>query len=185
VTNLRMVPPVRRELLPGIFISGSSAAGLSAARATGATAIEYPKPVDQCDVNAGQGELERGMRIGIITREDEGEAWTIARGRFPEDRRGQLTHQLAMKTSDSVWHRQLSAKGCEATTERNPYWLVPFENYKTFCPYLIGSHERVSRELTRYIGLGYRTFILDIPVSEEDLHHCNIAFELAGAPVSA
>jgi alkanesulfonate monooxygenase len=185
VTNLRMTPPLPNEFLPGIFISGSSAAGLNAARAIGATAIEYPKPADQYDGNSGKGELESGIRMGIITREDEDEAWAVARERFPEDRKGQLTHQLAMKTSDSVWHQQLSATGQEATTQTSPYWLVPFENYKTFCPYLVGSYERVARELTRYIDLGYRTFILDIPVNEEDLHHCNIVFELARKPVFA
>jgi alkanesulfonate monooxygenase len=185
VTNLRMTPPVPGEILPGVFISGSSAAGLSAARAIGATAIEYPKPADQCDENSGKGELERGIRIGIITREDEREAWAIAHERFPEDRKGQLTHQLAMKTSDSVWHRQLSATEREAATPINPYWLVPFENYKTFCPYLVGSYERVAQELLRYIALGYRTFIMDIPVAEEDLYHCNIAFGLARETVSA
>src|SRR6266568_2707506 len=46
-----------------------------------------------------------GIRIGIIAREDAGEAWAVARARFPEDRKGQLTHQLAMKVSDSEWHK--------------------------------------------------------------------------------
>ena len=36
------------------------------------------------------------------------EAWDVARARFPEDRKGQLTRQLATKVSDSVWHKQLS-----------------------------------------------------------------------------
>ena len=30
---------------------------------------------------------------------------------------------------------------------RSPYWLGPFHNYKTFCPYLVGSYERVADEL--------------------------------------
>lgn len=176
VGNLRMTPPLPRELLPGIFISGSSAAGLSAARAIGATAIEYPKPADQYE-RARESELEFGIRVGIIARGDDDEAWAAARERFPEDRKGQLTHQLAMKTSDSVWHKQLSATH-EATPGVSPYWLVPFENYKTFCPYLVGSYERVARELRRYCDRGYRTFITDIPVDEEDLRHCHIVFEL-------
>jgi alkanesulfonate monooxygenase len=177
VENLRLSPPLPPDLFPGIFISGSSEAGLSAARAVGATAIKYPKPVAECrDEPAGDG-LPSGIRVGVISREDESEAWTIARRRFPEDRRGQLAHQLAMKVSDSEWHRQLSEMGRE--NGEGPYWLVPFQNYKTMCPYLVGSHDRVARELRAYASLGYRTFILDVPQGPDDLHHIGAAFRRA------
>jgi len=84
-----------------------------------------------------------------------------------------------MKTSDSSWHRQLAALGQEPSRERNPYWLHPFENYHTFCPYLVGSYEQVAAELGRYLGLGHRTFILDIPADEHELRHTFQAFEKA------
>ena len=121
--------------------------------------------------------MSQGIRVGIIAREDEGTAWRVAHARFPEDRKGQLTHQLAMKKSDSSWHKQLSEIG-EETDEGNPiYWLGPFKNYKTFCPYLVGNYERVAHELARYIAAGFRTFILDIPPDEEELYHTNIVFQ--------
>jgi alkanesulfonate monooxygenase len=82
-----------------------------------------------------------------------------------------------MKISDSAWHRQLSQLG--DTTTGNPYWLVPFQNYKTFCPYLVGSYDQVALELAAYIRCGMRTFILDIPRQEEDLVHINAAFRRA------
>jgi alkanesulfonate monooxygenase len=85
--------------------------------------------------------------------------------------------QLANKVSDSVWHKQLSQ--LDQTTENNPYWLVPFNNYKTMCPYLVGSYDRVAKELARYIAVGYKTFILDIPPNEEELHHSSIVFRRA------
>src|SRR5438128_420558 len=44
VSNLKLMPPLLDSLLPGVFVSGSSEAGLEAARALGATAIKYPKP---------------------------------------------------------------------------------------------------------------------------------------------
>ena len=56
---------------------------------------------------------------------------------------------------------------------------MPFENYKTFCPYLVGSYEAVGEELARYIKLGYEAFILDIPTKEDELRHSAIAFEHA------
>ena len=66
-----------------------------------------------------------------------------------------------------------------AETKDSPYWLTPFKNYKTFCPYLVGSYDRVAEELARYIAVGYDTFILDIPPNEEELHHIGVVFGLA------
>jgi len=68
--------------------------------------------------------------------------------------------------------------------EQNPYWLVPFENYKTFCPYLVGSYERVADEVARYVAAGYRTFILDVPASPEELEHIRVVFERATSRVA-
>jgi alkanesulfonate monooxygenase len=185
VTNLKMTPPLPAELQPGVFVSGSSSAGMAAAKQLGATAVQYPKPASEYEPGSAAGDLEAGIRVGIIAREDSADAWRIARARFPEDRKGQITHQLAMKTSDSQWHKQLSELGKEDAGEENPYWLVPFENYKTFCPYLVGSYERVADELARYMNVGYKTFILDVPASPEELEHIRMAFEHAGARVAS
>jgi len=96
-----------------------------------------------------------------------------------------------MKISDSVWRKQLSEIGAEIGAElgtepdeqtadaRNPYWLAPFQNYKTNCPYLVGSYERVAQELASYIAVGYRTLILDIPPNQEELAHINMVLTRA------
>jgi len=152
VKNLKLTPSLPSHLFPGIFVSGSSDAGLAAAKAIGATAVKYPKaPGEEVAPDEGVG---AGVRVGIIAREDGDEAWKTARERFPEDRKGQLTHQLAMKVSDSAWHKQLSELAAATASAESPYWLVPFQNYKTMCPYLVGSYERVGEELARYLGLG-------------------------------
>jgi alkanesulfonate monooxygenase len=177
VQNLKLTPPLPGDLFPGIFVSGSSDAGLAAAKALGATAVKYPKAPGE-EVAPDEG-VDAGVRVGIIARSDGEEAWRIARERFPEDRRGQLTRQLATKVSDSVWHGQLSELADVTASGDSPYWLVPFQNYKTMCPYLVGSYERVGDELSRYIAVGYRSFILDIPPTEEELHHANQAFRRA------
>jgi alkanesulfonate monooxygenase len=183
VTNVKMTPPLAAALLPEVFVSGSSAAGLAAAVALGATAVQYPKPAaEYADTTVSTAEA--GVRIGLIARENGDEAWSVARDRFPEDRRGQVVHQLAMRVSDSFWHQQLSELGkADADPEQSPYWLVPFENYKTFCPYLVGSYDRVADEVARYIGIGYRTFILDVPASPEELAHIRVVFERATSRV--
>lgn len=176
IENLKLAPVCPAELMPGIFMSGSSEAGLAAARELGATAIEYPKPVQDYSGHSN-GEFESGIRIGIISRERSDAAWEAAHARFPEDRKGQLTHQLAMKVSDSAWHKQLS--GLAAHKDETPYWLVPFENYKTMCPYLVGSYREVGSELAGYISHGYRTFITDVPQAPEELDHIGHAFHNA------
>ena len=184
VANLKMAPPLRADLLPGVFVSGSSDAGIAAARQLGALAVQYPKPVAEYEAGPPTDVSALGIRIGIVAREDGAEAWAAARARFPEDRKGQLTHQLAMKVSDSEWHKQLSRLGQQEPGEENPYWMVPFENYKTFCPYLVGSYDRVAEEVARYIGVGYRTFILDIPASPEELRHIGVVYERAAERVA-
>lgn len=174
VDKLRMTPPLAPDLMPGVLVSGSSEAGLNSAQALGAIAIKYPQPA-QCEPACDQA-TGFGIRVGIVAREQDEEAWQVAHARFPEDRKGQLTHQLAMKTSDSAWHQQLSRMASETRNGGSPYWLHPFENYKTFCPYLVGSYERVAAELAKYIELGYLTFILDIPPTKDELTHINKVF---------
>jgi len=176
VEKLKLVPPLAAELFPGIFISASSEAGHAAARALGATAVKYPKPPAE-EEPLPDGGITFGVRVGIVARPTDDEAWRVAHARFPEDRRGQLTHQVAMRTSDSVWHKQLSELA--ATTQPETYWLGPFQNYKTFCPYLVGSYDRVGEVLARYLTLGYSRFILDVPYDPDDLQHASLSFRQA------
>lgn len=192
VEGLRLAPPLPEELRGDVFVSGSSEAGMGAAKRLDALAVKYPRPAEEETEDAGafrddrDDGVRKGVRVGVIARDDEAEAWRVAHERFPGDRRGQLTHQLAMKVSDSVWHEQLS-KSAETAREEgtSPYWLFPFENYKTMCPYLVGSYRRVGEELGRYAALGAGTFILDVPPDDEELHHTRAAFEAAGTQVSS
>jgi alkanesulfonate monooxygenase len=164
-----------KDLLPGVLMSGSSDAGLSAARRTGAIAVQYPEPPGTPRANAGD-HGPSGVRIGIIARPREEQAWNVAMERFPPDRKGQLTRQLATKVSDSSWHHRLSEIGEQTAETRETYWLHPFNSYQTNCPYLVGSYRSVADELGRYIALGYRSFILDIPFSAEEFEHIGAVF---------
>jgi alkanesulfonate monooxygenase len=185
IENLKMTPPLAPELFPGILMSGSSDAGLAAARSVGATAVQYPKPAADYQANASSNGDKTGIRVGIIARADSADAWTVAHERFPGDRRGQLAHQLAMRVSDSVWHKQLSQMIEETGGMHGVYWMWPFQNYQTFCPYLVGSYEEVSEEVSRYICGGFRSFILDIPPSREELSHIHVVFEHAARGVTS
>jgi alkanesulfonate monooxygenase len=161
------------------MISGSSPAGLAAARTIGATAIQYPEPTDAMEAGQRPEGIDTGIRVGIIARDTAEAAWDVAHRRFPEDRKGQVAHQLATKVSDSHWHHRLSELDKQPGSEESPYWLGPFQNYKTFCPYLVGSYGRVADELARYLELGFRAFVLDIPPSKEELDHIGVVFQRA------
>jgi alkanesulfonate monooxygenase len=178
VRNLKLTPSVPKELFPGILISGSSDAGMRAAQEIEATAIKYPKaPTEEGGVT-NNSPVECGIRVGIVARASGDEAWRVALERFPEDRKGQITHKLAMKVSDSSWHKQLSEANAEQRigSKRSPYWLGPFQNYKTFCPYLVGSYERTGEEISNYYAKGYQTIIIDIPPNREELEHTSRTF---------
>lgn len=200
VRQLALEPPLPPELMPEVLVSGSSPAGLRTAAELGATPVRYPRPPGE------ESDLRGGVRVGIVARPSAEEAWSVARDRFPGDRKGQLLHRLAMQISDSHWHRQLASREHAAPApyaaatpdapatpgtagqqaeEPNPYWLWPFQNYKTFCPYLVGSYERVGRELAAYVKQGADLFILDIPPTREELEHVRQAFALAAAELAA
>jgi alkanesulfonate monooxygenase len=169
VTNLSLVPALDPALMPRILLSGSSPEGLAAAKTLGALPVCYPEPASHM-ASEQDDDHAFGIRVGIIGREEESDAWRVARERFPEDRRGQAIHQLAMKVSDSAWHRQLSAIAPELSPD-SVYWMVPFQNYKTFCPYLVGTYEQVGEELGRYFASGCRTVILDVPPNDTEMLH--------------
>ena len=179
IDNLKMTPPLAPELFPGILMSGSSDAGLAAARSVGATAVQYPKPAADYRTITSPNSHKTGIRVGIIARANSAEAWSVANERFPGDRRGQLAHQLAMRVSDSVWHKQLSQMIEETSGAQGVYWMWPFQNYQTFCPYLVGSYDEVAEEISRYMRGGFYSFILDIPPSREELNHIQVVFEHA------
>jgi alkanesulfonate monooxygenase len=177
VTGLNLQPRMPRDLFPDILVSGSSEAGRAAARAMGAIAVKYPEPPEQCQ--PAETDMKCGVRIGIVARKTEDQAWSVADERFPADRKGQLTRQLATKVSDSAWHHRLAEISENLNGSRSTYWLHPFENYQTNCPYLVGSYDAVSRELARYISAGHGTYILDIPPAEEEFEHIRAVFGMA------
>jgi len=179
VRNLKMTPALAPELFPGIMMSGSSPAGAAAAAEVEAIAVKYPQRAGDESQMSQESQEPSGIRVGIIARETTEEAWQVAHERFPTDRKGQVLHRMAMNISDSHWHRQLSEMSAESAAADDPYWLGPFERYRTFCPYLVGSYERVAQELSRYMDIGHDNFILDIPASENELLHINVVFQEA------
>ena len=171
VKTLRLTPALPAHLRPTFLMSGSSPAGRAAVAATGAVGVEYPEP--PTTIIAGEApDYPRGIRIGILSRDTREQALQVAKERFPPNRRGQIERQMATKKSDSLWHQQLS----QVTEGQEAYSLEPFQFGYTSCPYLIGDHGTVAAALAHYLRIGYKTFILDIPRSLEDVIMAATAF---------
>lgn len=175
VNKIKMRPSVPEDMIPFELISGTSEAGIATAIKLGATKVKYAKPLSEYKDAKPNGDFNLGVRFGIIARETSNEAWELANSRFPDDIKGKMAHTLASKISDSKWHEQLTK--LEVPKEKSVYWLKPFHTYKTFCPYLVGSHEEVAKELAGYVILGHTIIILDIMPEEEDYFHCRQVFE--------
>lgn len=180
IKNLKLKPVLPDHLQPKYYLSGSSEMARKTAAKLGAKLIEYPEPTADY-VNSGRtnGNGVKGIRVGILARHTSDKAWSDARIRFPKIRSGELSHQMAKKTSDSEWHKTLSGQNGYDSSEKSVYWLGPFKHYHTFCPYLVGNYEEVARELSGYLEIGCKTCILDIPVSEIDLQSTLQVFEQA------
>lgn len=177
IKNMQLQPALPQHLQPEYYLSGSSDMARKTASRLGARLIQYPAP-NADYTKAGSG-IRNGIRVGVLARETHHQAWTDARIRFPKTRTGELFHQMAKKTSDSEWHKTLSGQEEYPGREEPVYWLGPFRQYNTFCPYLVGDYEEVARELSGYLQTGCTTCILDIPVSEIDLESTREVFEKA------
>ena len=176
ISNVRMRPQIPAEMIPVELISGTSEAGLAAANALGAIKVKYAKPLSEYEGVKPDENFNLGVRFGIVARDTSEEAWEIANARFPDDMKGKMAHTMATKASDSSWHKELS--NLEKKEEQDVYWLKPFHTYKTFCPYLVGSHQEVANELAGYVRLGHTSIILDIMNEQDDFTNCRKVFEL-------
>jgi alkanesulfonate monooxygenase len=176
--RMKLAAPPPAELKPRLFVSGSSAASLDFARLVGAISLHYPTFAEEDEPEAAS-DLRSGVRLGIVTRLDGEAAWRVARARFPDDRRGQVRHMLAMSVSDSVWHKRLSTLGERAEAAPNPFWLGPFQNDQDYAPYLVGDYDTVAKALALLIRAGRRWFIVDAPPDADEAQHVCAAFARA------
>jgi alkanesulfonate monooxygenase len=177
VKNLQLLPKTQPELWPKFLISGSSQAGVNAARKIGARAIRYLRPAGEYGLDSFDKGLMHGTRLGIVTRETHEAAWEVAHRRYPEDAYGAGIRRVAASVSDSVWVKELSLD--IRVPAGHPYWLGPYKNYQTACPFLVGSSKEVIAELAEYIRLGITTFLIEQPEDREDSARITEVFEAA------
>jgi alkanesulfonate monooxygenase len=172
------VRPLRADLMPRIFLAGSSTAAQKAERALGAVRLSYPREISEYDAE-NVSMLGTGMRIGIIARETSGAAWKIAHRLFPPDSNGEDAHDIARTVTESQWFHRLAHDADRPLDPGSTYWLHPFRSFQEYCPFLVGSYEEVADPLARYLRLGVTTIIVGVPHDDDDLHHVQVAVRRA------
>ncbi|NTG39379.1 LLM class flavin-dependent oxidoreductase [Agrobacterium rhizogenes] len=158
-------------------ISGSSAAGLEAAKQLGARAIQYLRPFEEYNGEILRKDLQYGTRIGIIARSSSEDAWAAATKLYPANSIGEEVRRYFTRVSDSIWVKKLGKE--ISLPPGHPYWLGPYKTNQAACPFLVGKREDVARELAGYMKLGLRTFLVEQVESEIDAEEIRIVFDLA------
>lgn len=164
------------EMLPRTFVAGSSPAGQRMVAAVGDVSITHPEPVEQfADTFLGQGRKGQqvGIRVGLVARPTDDEAWSAARTLYSEDRSARLKTAMRKK-SESEWIRRLADLATEDGTYDEVYWTGAFRADKGNMPVLVGSYHKVADYLERYLALGVSTVILGGGFGEEDFEHAAI-----------
>jgi alkanesulfonate monooxygenase len=120
------------------------------------------------------------VRLGIIARETDAEAWDAAFARFPEQHSGVTFDQrLQAAWADDPSQTSLLTAAAEEEHRDRDVWLAPFERRLAPCAYFVGSHTDVARRVLHWLDAGTSTFLLDAAGSAEDLHHTGLVFERA------
>ncbi|WP_083258351.1 LLM class flavin-dependent oxidoreductase [Rhizobium sp. YK2] len=175
--HLPLANTLPSHCVPHFTISGSSAAGLEAARQLGACAIQYLRPSEEYRDEIPRNDLQYGTRLGIIARSTSGEAWAAAAKLYPPNSIGEEIRRYYTRVSDSVWVKKLGEE--ISLPSGHPYWLGPYNTNQAACPFLVGEREHVAREIAGYMKMGLRTFLVEQVENDKDAEEIRIVFELA------
>ncbi|SDG51140.1 alkanesulfonate monooxygenase [Lentzea fradiae] len=176
-SGLRTYSALPPELQPRVFVAGSSAAGRAVAAAVADVAVTHPEPLaafasDFVASRAGAGH-RLGVRVGLIARPTDDEAWSVARAAYVPDRRSR--HMTALKTrSESDWNRRMARLATNGETHDGVYWTGAYRADKGLMPQLVGSYDRVTEYLDGYLSLGVDTVLLGGVLTEEEFHHNDV-----------
>jgi alkanesulfonate monooxygenase SsuD/methylene tetrahydromethanopterin reductase-like flavin-dependent oxidoreductase (luciferase family) len=171
---LRMNTCLDPEVRPRTFVAGSSPAGTQMAAAVADVAITHPEPVEQFaeTFSPAREGLRTGIRIGLVARSTDEEAWSVARALYPEERVARLKTAM-QKQSQSDWIKRLAHLATEDGVYDEVYWTGAFRADKGSMPVLVGTYRKVADYLERYLELGVSVLILGGLLAEEDFQHAD------------
>jgi len=172
--GLQLLPALAEDMRPQYLLAGQSSAAVEVAEKMGAVNIQMLGPRLESQLGSAQA-----IHFGLIAREDEQRAWYAAQQRFPEDKVGQFVLSESMHNTDSQWKRRLQLAATQQSSALPGFWMLPFRNMQADCPYFVGSHERAAALVAALVRAGIHTFVLDIPLDEQEFNHTARVFRRA------
>jgi alkanesulfonate monooxygenase SsuD/methylene tetrahydromethanopterin reductase-like flavin-dependent oxidoreductase (luciferase family) len=172
---LRMGHRLDPALWPRTFVAGSSPAAQRTADAVADVMLTHPEPVEQFaeTYRRPAGDPRRlAIRVGLLGRATDEEAWSVARALYPENRRSRLKTDFR-KRSPSDWSRRMAHLATEDGVYDEVYWTGAYRADKGNMPLLVGDYGKVADYLERYLKVGVSTLILASAMSDEDLEHAS------------
>jgi alkanesulfonate monooxygenase SsuD/methylene tetrahydromethanopterin reductase-like flavin-dependent oxidoreductase (luciferase family) len=161
-------------------VAGSSEAGRKAAADVADVSVTHPEPVASFAgyfATPARAGLRTGIRIGLLARATDEEAWLAAREQYPSDRLSHLKTVMRQK-SESDWSRRLARLALADETYDDVYWTGAYRAGKGSAPLLVGGYERVAEYLGRYLELGVSHVLLGGSLTEEEFRHNAVVLSL-------
>ncbi len=180
-----LLQPLAKEAMPRIYLAGASAASMRVAAKHADVHLTWGEPLAKqrevielarraFEANGVEREIRFGMRIDILARETEEQAWAELRQMHAtvsdtsrERGFGGKTERLAdqKKSGDSVGaQRQFSlhggAKNFDDLIVGQNIWAGMSAIRGGPGCVIVGSHEQVAERLAEYVDIGVSTFIL-------------------------
>jgi alkanesulfonate monooxygenase len=187
--DLQINAKLPEHLQPRIFVAGSSEASRHLAEQVGHVMITHPEPVDLFAANflAARKDSDQaiGVRVGLVARETDEEAWAAALKDHHVSRAARL-RTLLKRESQSEWNRRMAQLASEADLYDGVYWTGLYSTGRTAAPLLVGSYDKVGEYLGRYIALGVSKLLLTKVDTEDDFRHAHaVLARLDGVELAA
>jgi alkanesulfonate monooxygenase len=151
--NAKLPYTVDKKYMPDYFIAGSSINAENARENTGCDKLEMARPINTISFS----EKNSAIHFGIIAGWDKKDAIDKFNKRFvsniPEV--NQML-ELTMHNTDAIWKKQLMSE-----SDDKVFTTLPFKNLTSDCAYLVGSYDEVLSYVKGYIGLGYKSFVIE------------------------
>ncbi|MDE1476888.1 LLM class flavin-dependent oxidoreductase [Xenorhabdus bovienii] len=171
--NLQLPLSLPEALQPRFYVSGQSEGAQNVADVVDGERFCIISP--QLENPLGQG----GVYLGMITKASRVDAWHEAQRMFPEDESGQQVVTHTMKYTDAQWKHHLYQQAQESSSASNGYWISPFKNNRSDCPYVVKSHQEMADMVARLIFQGTTSFIVDLPEDVSQLAELSQVFAIA------
>jgi alkanesulfonate monooxygenase len=158
---------LEKSQLPVNHIAGSSENCLKAINETASSRLAMAMPISHLQKLNETRNYPMGLHFGIITRKTKKEALTVLNTFSPPDKSKQISQHIATRSAGVTWKNRMLER-LKEIKDTDVYNLVPFKNFNSDVPYLVGSYEEVSSYLEAYLDQGITLLVYEIPITGEN-----------------